>query len=91
MNVHMAAMLAALLLFFSGCVAVVERHADVEVVESERQGPPPWHPRMIGAVKTRPITITRSLKFTIIRVCDDTTGLKAESGDMVTDCHAISC
>jgi len=44
MNLHMAAMLAALLLFFSGCVALVERPADVEVVESERQGPPPWAP-----------------------------------------------
>lgn len=40
----MASMLAALLLFFSGCVAVVERPADVEVVESERHGPPPWAP-----------------------------------------------
>jgi hypothetical protein len=39
MNMHMAAMLAALLLLFSGCV-VVERPADVEVVESGRQGPP---------------------------------------------------
>ena len=44
MNLHMAAMLAALPLFFSGCVALVERPADVEVVESERQGPPPWAP-----------------------------------------------
>ena len=44
MNLHMAAMLAALLLFFSGCVALVERPADVEVVESGRQGSPPWAP-----------------------------------------------
>jgi len=44
MNLHMAAMLAALLLFFSGCVELVERPADVEVVESGRQGSPTWAP-----------------------------------------------
>ena len=44
MKLHVAIMPAALLLLISGCVAVVERPADVEVVESDRQGPPPWAP-----------------------------------------------
>jgi hypothetical protein len=44
MKLHVAIMPAALLLLISGCVGVVERPADVEVVESNRQGPPPWAP-----------------------------------------------
>ena len=44
MNTHGSALLAATVFFSSGCVAVVEQPADVEVVESNRHGPPPWAP-----------------------------------------------
>ena len=41
---NLSIVLAALLSFFSGCVAVVEKPYDVAVVESDRHGPPPWAP-----------------------------------------------
>jgi hypothetical protein len=44
MKLPIAIVPAALLLLIPGCVAVVEQPADVEVVESNRQGPPPWAP-----------------------------------------------
>jgi hypothetical protein len=44
MKLHRAIVPAALLLLIPGCVAVMERPADVEVVESDRHGPPPWAP-----------------------------------------------
>ena len=36
--------LAGLFSFLSGCVAVVEKPSDAAVVESDRNGPPPWAP-----------------------------------------------
>ena len=44
MKLRIAIVPAGLLLLIPGCVAVVERPAEVEVVESDRHGPPPWAP-----------------------------------------------
>src|SRR2546427_9382309 len=44
-DTNVVAVVAAFLLFCSGCVAVVDRPSDeVGVVESDRHGPPPWAP-----------------------------------------------
>jgi hypothetical protein len=42
---HSGIALAGLLYFLSGCVPVVEKPSDTAVVESDRNGPPPWAAR----------------------------------------------